>query len=83
VAVPLGPDFRVIGDPLHMTTANVSLGGAALIHTRFVAAPNLALDFRTADSNMQVVLRVSHVRSLGLVYKVGGEFISQLSSTPE
>jgi hypothetical protein len=79
VALPLGPDFRVIGEPLQMTTANVSLGGAALIHTRFIDAPNLALDFTAAHIELQVVLRVSHVRSLGLVYEVAGEFISQLT----
>ena len=82
VAVPLGPDFRVIGDPLQLTTANVSLGGAALIHTRFLDAPNLALDFTTAGNELQVLLRVLHVRSLGLVYEVAGDFISQLCSTP-
>jgi hypothetical protein len=79
VALPLGPDFRVIGEPLQMTTANVSLGGAALIHTRFVDASNLALDFTAAGIDLQIVLRVLHVRSLGLVYEVAGDFISQLT----
>jgi hypothetical protein len=79
VALPLGSDFRVIADPVQMTTANVSLGGAALLHTRFIEAPNLALDYRPAGVDLQVVLRISHVKSLGLVYEVAGEFISHLS----
>jgi hypothetical protein len=41
VALPLAADFRIDGEPVQMTTANVSLGGAALIHTRFVDAPVL------------------------------------------
>ena len=65
---------------MQMTTVNVSLGGAALIHTRFVDAPYLALDFTGAGLELlQVVLKVWRVRSLGLVYEVAGEFISKLS----
>src|SRR6266404_7201792 len=48
VALPLAPDFRIDGEPVQMTTANVSLGGAALMHTRFIDAPYLALDFTVA-----------------------------------
>jgi hypothetical protein len=83
VALPLGPDFRVIGEPLQMTTANLSLGGAALLHTRFIDAPNLALDYTAAGVDLQVVLKVLRVRSLGLVYEVAGEFISHLAQAPE
>jgi len=83
VALPLTADFRVDGEPMQMTTANVSLGGVALIHTRFVDAPFLALDFRVAGVELlQVVLKVLRVRSRGLVYEIGGEFISRLSQSP-
>jgi len=80
VALPLAADFRVDGEPVQMTTANVSLGGAALIHTRFVDGPYLALDFSIAGIELlQVVLKVLRVQSRGIVYEVGGEFISRLS----
>ena len=83
VAVALGSDFRIVGEPVRMTTADVSLGGAALIHTRFVDAPYLALDFSTAGVElMQVVMKVLRVRNIGPVYQVAGEFISQLSQRP-
>ena len=82
IALPLASDFRIDGDPVQMTTANVSLGGAALIHTRFVDAPYLALDFRGAGVELlQVVLKVLRVRCLGPVYEVGGEFMSRLSQS--
>jgi hypothetical protein len=82
VALPLAADFRIDGEPLQMTTVNVSLGGAALIHTRFIKAPNLALDFTVAGVELlQVVLKVLRVRGIGPVYEIGGEFISRLSDT--
>ena len=82
-ALPLANDFRVDGEPMQMTTANVSLGGAALIHTRCVDAPFLALDFSVAGVELlQVVLKVLRVSSRGLVYEIGGEFISRLSQSP-
>jgi predicted RNA-binding Zn-ribbon protein involved in translation (DUF1610 family) len=80
VAVPLAADFRVSGEPMKMTTLNVSLGGAALIHTRVIDAPYLAIDFSAAGIElMQVVLKVLRVRNVGAVYEVAGEFISQLA----
>jgi hypothetical protein len=82
-AMPIARDFRLTGDPVQMTTANVSLGGAALIHTRFVDAPYLALDFTVAVMDrLQVVFKVLRVQSRGVVYEIGGEFISRLSGGP-
>ena len=77
VAVPLAEDFKVDGAPLEMTTLNVSLHGAALLHTRHTTAPYLALDF-TMDGSalLQTVMRVLRVRSMGLAYEVAGEFVS-------
>jgi hypothetical protein len=81
VAVPLGNDFRIIGEPVHMTTMNLSLGGAALIHTRFTDAPHFALDFSTAGFKlMQVVMQVLRVRNVGPVYEVAGRFLSRLTN---
>jgi hypothetical protein len=80
VAVPLGQDFRIVGEPVKMTTLNVSLGGAALMHTRFTEAPYFALDFTSAGVELlQVVLQVLRVRNLGPLYEIGGRFISRLS----
>jgi hypothetical protein len=83
LVLPLARDFRVAGEPMQMTTVNVSLGGAALVHTRFIDAPYLALDFSVAGVElMQVILHVLRVRSTGLVYEIGGKFISRLSQSP-
>ena len=80
VAVPLSHDFRIDGDAIRMTTANVSLGGAALVHTRFSNAPFYALDFTAAGIDLlQVVLRVLRVRNLGLAYEIGGQFTSRVA----
>ena len=80
LALPLGPDFHVKGEPVPVTTLNVSLGGAALLYTRFVDAPSLAVDFSKAGLNMpRVVFKVVRRRNLGPVYEIGGQFISRLS----
>jgi hypothetical protein len=80
VALPLAADFRIDGEPLQMTTANMSLGGAALIYTRFVDAQYMALDFTAAGlASLQVVLKVLRLRNLGPVYEFSGAFISRLS----
>jgi hypothetical protein len=81
IAIPLADDFRVDGEPIQMTTANISVGGAAVVHTRYINAKNLALDFSVAGlESVQVVLKVLRVGSLGPVYQISGEFISRLSS---
>jgi hypothetical protein len=83
VAVPLGRDFRVNGEPLRMTTMNVSLGGASLIHTRFTEAPYFALDFTAAGvEHLQVILEVLNVRNFGPVYEIAGRFIDGVSQKP-
>jgi len=83
VAVPLGLDFGVAREPVRMTTMNVSLGGAALIHTRYTDAPYFALDFAIAGlDHAQVMLEVLRVRNFGPVYEVAGRFINRLSQTP-
>jgi hypothetical protein len=65
---------------MEMTTLNVSLYGAALLHTRHTAAPYLALDFTMDGSTLlQTVMRVLRVRSMGLGYEVAGEFVSGLT----
>ena len=84
IALPLAWDFRIDGKPVQMTTANISLGGAALIHTRFVKADYLALDFSAAGvESLQVVLQVMRVRNVGPVYEVSGGFISRMAQIPQ
>jgi hypothetical protein len=83
VAVPLAPDYRVDGDAVQMTTANISLSGAALVHTRFINSPYLAIDFASAGiDSLKVVLRVQRVRHLGPAYEIGGDFISRVFQLP-
>ena len=83
IAVPLGLDFQVAGEPLRMTTMNVSLGGASLMHTRFTQAPYFALDFTVAGvEHLQMMLQVLSVRNFGPVYEVAGRFIDGLGQKP-
>jgi hypothetical protein len=83
IVLPLAADFRINGEPVQMTTANVSLGGAAFIHTRFIDVPYLAIDFTLAGLELlQVVLQVLRVRNIGPVYEVAGQFISSVSQAP-
>jgi hypothetical protein len=80
VAVPLGADFGIIGEPVQMTTMNISQTGAALLHTRFTQAPYYALDFTLAGVELvQVVLEVLRVRNIGVLYEVAGRFVSRLT----
>jgi hypothetical protein len=80
VALPLAAHYRVDGDPVQMTTANVSLGGAALMHTQCIDAPYLVLDFSVAgEDRLQVVLQVLRVRCVGPLFEIGGQFSGRLS----
>jgi hypothetical protein len=80
VAVPLGFDFKVAGEPLRMTTKDISLSGASLIHTRFTERPYFALDFTAAGvEHVQVTLEVLSVRNFGPIYEVAGQFIDRVS----
>ncbi len=83
VVLPLASDFRIDGEPVQMTTANISLGGAALVHPRSLNAPYLALDFTVAGVELlQVVLKVARVHCTGPVYEMAGQFISRLAQAP-
>jgi hypothetical protein len=80
IALPLAADFRVDGAPMQLTTADLSLGGAAFVYTRYVDAPYLAIDFTSPGIELlQVVYRVLACRSVGPVYAIRGEFVSRLS----
>jgi hypothetical protein len=80
VAVPLGNDFRIIGEPVGMTTVNISDDGAGLIHTRNVVAPYYALDFTdTGLELLQVVFQVTRTRPRGPAFEMGGRFVRYLA----
>jgi hypothetical protein len=79
VAVPLGFDFKIAGEPLRMTTKDISLGGVSLIHTRFTEQPYFALDFTAAGvEHVQVIVEVLSVRNFGPVYEVAGRFVDRV-----
>jgi ribosomal protein L37AE/L43A len=83
VAVPLGFDFKVAGDPLRMTTKDISVGGVSLIHTRFTERPYFALDFTAAGvEHMQVTLEVLSVKNFGPVYEIAGKFVDRTARKP-
>jgi hypothetical protein len=83
VALPLAADYRIDGEPQQMTTTNLSLGGAALMHSQQVDAPYLVLDFSAAGEELlQVVLQILRVRSIGSFVEIGGQFIGRMPQSP-
>jgi hypothetical protein len=83
VALPLAADYHIDGDSVRMTTTNLSLGGAALIHTEPINAPYLVLDFSAAGEELlQVVLQILRMRSIGAFFEIGGQFIGRLPQPP-
>ncbi len=77
--VPLSADFRVSGQPARVMTINVSGGGCALVHTRRIIEPYLAIDFSACGVDLlPAVLRVSRVRTLASAFEVAGMFQSRI-----
>jgi hypothetical protein len=84
VAVPLGFDFKIAGEPLRMTTKDISLGGVSLIHTRFTDQPYFALGFTAAGVEyVQVIAEILSVRNFGPVYEVAGQFVDRVRRKSE
>ena len=83
VALPLAADYRIEGESVQMTTTNLSLGGAALMHTESINSPYLVLDFSAAGEDLlQVVLQILRVRSIGSIFEISGQFIGRLPHAP-
>lgn len=77
--VPLGPDFRVSGQPARLMTINVSGGGCALVHSRRIVEPYLAIDFTACGVDLlPAVLHVLRVRPLASAFEVAGKFQSRI-----
>jgi predicted RNA-binding Zn-ribbon protein involved in translation (DUF1610 family) len=77
--VPLGADFRVSGAPARVMTLNVSSGGCALVHSRRIVEPYLAIDFSTCGIDiLPAVLKVIRVRTLAAAFEVAGQFQSRI-----
>ena len=75
LALPLGHNFRVIGEAVQMTMINISRAGAALLDPNPVKAPYLAIDFSVAGpNNVQAILDVLRVRSLFAAYETAGQW---------
>jgi hypothetical protein len=80
-AIPLSADFRVVGPAVAMTTLNLSLGGAALIHKQACQAPCYALDFAEAGLGvLQILLRVLRTSDIGLQHVTAGDFLGHAIS---
>jgi len=77
--VPLGADFRVAGQPARVMTLNVSGGGAAIVHTRRIVEPYLAIDFAASGVELlPAVMHVTRVRTLASAFEVAGRFITRI-----
>jgi hypothetical protein len=78
--IPLDPFFLPAGEPFTGMAHNISAGGIALIHTRSVATPYLALEL-TLDSatEMRVVIQVVRCQTVGLFYEIAGPFLVRIA----
>ena len=77
--VPLSADFRVAGQPARVMTLNVSGGGVAVVHTRRIAEPLLAIDFSASGVELlPAVMQVTRVRTLASAFEVAGKFVSRI-----
>jgi len=79
LAQPLDAHYRTTGDPFMGTTLNVSQGGLALLHTRHVPQPYMAIEFTLPGQQLrQAVLRVLRSRCIGLFYEIAGSFETKM-----
>jgi predicted RNA-binding Zn-ribbon protein involved in translation (DUF1610 family) len=77
--VPLGADFRVSGQPARVMTINVSGGGCAIVHSRRIVEPYLAIDFTACGVDLlPAVMQVTRVRTLASAFEVAGRFQSRI-----
>lgn len=77
--VPLNADLRVAGQAARVMTINISGGGAALVHSRRITEPYLAIDFAASGVDLlPVVLQVSRVRALAAAFEMAGRFVSRI-----
>jgi hypothetical protein len=78
-AIPLSADFRIVGQPASIITMNLSGGGSALIHTKRILEPLLAIDFSAAGIELlPAILEVTRVRTLAQAFEIAGKFVSRI-----
>jgi hypothetical protein len=77
--VPLGHDFRIAAQPVRIVTTNLSGGGVALVHSRPVMQPYLAIDFAASGIDLlPAILEITRVRQLSGGYEIAGKFVSRI-----
>ena len=83
VAIPLDRFLIPEGEPFMGMAHNISSAGIALIHTRSVAAPYLALELTLDSTNeMRVVIQVLRCQAVGLFYEIAGTFLVRIAPQP-
>lgn len=80
IAIPLGRNFRVIGQAVQMTTINISRSGTALLDIDSCSAPYLALDFSVAGMTARAVLEVLRIRPILSATEVAGRLKCRIVS---
>ncbi len=79
LAQPLDESFRTSGNAFVATTLNVSKGGLALIHTRHVPQPCMAVEFKLpGQQRRQAVIRVLRSECIGIFYEIAGSFETKM-----
>jgi hypothetical protein len=77
--VPLDADFRIAAQPARIMTTNLSGGGVALVHSRPITQPFLAIDFAASGIDLlPAILHVTRVRQLPSAYEIAGKFVSRI-----
>jgi hypothetical protein len=77
--VPLGEDFRIAAQPARIMTSNLSGGGVAMVHSRSIKQPFLAIDFAASGIDLlPAIVQVTRVRQLAGAYEIAGKFISRI-----
>ena len=75
LAMPLGPNFRVIGPSVQLTTLNISKSGASFIDVQSSNAAFLAIDFSYVGfGSIQAILKVQRVHPFLSAYEIAGRW---------
>jgi hypothetical protein len=77
--VPLGEDFRIAAQPARTMTTNLSGGGVAMVHSRAIKQPYLAIDFAASGINLlPAIVEITRVRQMPGAWEIAGKFISRI-----
>ncbi len=79
-AMPLGTGLEPFGASFMALTRNISRSGVALVSTRSVSAPFLAVELPCGpDGAMQVVIQVVRRRPIRCFYEIAGPFLTKMA----